>query len=102
MLYHVRRRSKLRHLFYVGSGGANFGQLVSRRPSSGRSIFFGRTNQGSGQGNRLFRLRPPLAASLFAGARRRAARTALTWRGDRFLLSRTALTGGRPPTASSW
>ena len=54
VLYRVDGK-KLRRLFYVGSGGANFGQLVT--PSVvGRSVFFARTNDGSGQGNNLFRL----------------------------------------------
>ena len=53
VLYRVDGK-KLRWLFAVGSGGANFGQLVT--PSVvGRSVFFARTNDGSGQGNNLFR-----------------------------------------------
>jgi len=76
---------RLRRVFAVGSGGANLGQIVS--PSvSGRNVYFGRTNQGSGQGNRFFRydLR---SRRLYAARGTSRART-LSWRGDRFLMSR--------------
>jgi hypothetical protein len=78
---------RLRHLFTVPSGGANFGQIVS--PTQfGRNVYFGRTNQGSGQGNRFFRL-DLRSRRLFSARGTRRARS-LTWRGDRFLMSRDA------------
>lgn len=76
---------RLRHVFTVPSGGANLGRIVS--PSvAGRNVFFGRTNTGSGQGNRFFRydLR---SRRLFSARGTRLARS-LTWLGDRFLMSR--------------
>ena len=76
---------KLHHVFYVGSGGANFGQLVSPFVYR-RSIFFGRTNQGSGQGNRFFRY--DLRSRKLYAARGTSRALSLTWRGDRFLMSR--------------
>ena len=89
-LYRVRGK-QLRHLFYVGSGGANFGQLVT--PSVvGRSVYFARTNEGSGQGNNLFRL--DLRNKRLFSARGTSRADSVTWLGDRFLLSRTTLAGG--------
>jgi hypothetical protein len=77
---------KLRHLFYVGSGGANFGQLVT--PSvEGRSLYFARTNEGSGTGNKLFRY--DLRTRKLFSARGTSHAKSVTWRGDRFLMSRT-------------
>ena len=74
---------KLQHIFSVGSGGANFGQIVT--PSvSGRSIFFARTNQGSGQGNSFFRY--DLRSRKLFAARGTSRALSLTWRGDRFLI----------------
>jgi hypothetical protein len=94
---------KLRRLFYVGSGGANFGQIVTPTVF-GRSIFFGRTNNGSGQGNNFFRL--DLRSRKLFAARGTSHAMSLTWRGDRFLMARDtngcagALAGdpGPPPT----
>ena len=84
-LYRVDGK-RLRHLFYVGSGGANFGQLVT--PSVvGRSIYFARTNQGSGQGNRFFRY--DLRTRRLFAARGTSRAQSVTWLGDRFLMSRT-------------
>ena len=80
---------KLHHVFYVGSGGANFGQLVSPFVYR-RSIFFGRTNQGSGQGNRFFRY--DLRSRKLYAARGTSRALSLTWRGDRFLMSRATTT----------
>ena len=86
MLYRVDGK-KLRHLFYVGSGGANFGQLVT--PSVvGRSVFFARTNDGSGQGNNLFRL--DLRTKKLFAARGTSRAESVTWLGDRFLMSRNS------------
>jgi hypothetical protein len=91
VLYQVRRK-KLRHLFYVGSGGANFGQLVT--PSVvGRSIYFARTNEGSGTGNNLFRL--DLRGKKLFSARGTSRADSVTWLGDRFLMSRTTFSGGQ-------
>ena len=85
VLYRVDGK-RLRHLFYVGSGGANFGQLVT--PSVvGRSIYFARTNQGSGQGNRFFRY--DLRTRRLSAARGTSGARSVTWLGDRFLMSRT-------------
>ena len=84
-LYRVEGKT-LRHLFYVGSGGANFGRLVS--PSvSGRSVYFARTNDGSGTGNNLFRY--DLKTKKLFSARGTSHAESVTWRGDRFLMSRT-------------
>jgi hypothetical protein len=80
---------KLRHLFYVGSGGANFGQIVTPTVF-GRSLFFGRTNNGSGQGNNLFRL--DLRSRKLFAARGTSRAMSLTWRGDRFLMARATAT----------
>jgi hypothetical protein len=89
-LYQVRGK-RLRHLFYVGSGGANFGQLVT--PSvAGRSVYFARTNEGSGQGNNLFRL--DLRKKRLFSARGTSRADSVTWLGDRFLMSRTTPGGG--------
>jgi hypothetical protein len=87
---------RLRHLFHVGSGGANFGQIVTPTVS-GRGVYFGRTNDGSGQGNKLFRydLRP---RRLFS-ARGTSRALSLTWRGDRFLMSRNSNGCQGPPDA---
>ena len=80
---------KLRHVFSVGSGGANFGQIVSPTVF-GRSIFFGRTNDGSGQGNHFFRY--DLRSRKLFAARGTSRARSLTWRGDRFLMSRATAT----------
>jgi hypothetical protein len=86
VLYRVDGR-KLRHVFYVGSGGANFGQLVT--PSVvGRSVFFARTNDGSGQGNTLFRY--DLRTKKLFSARGTSRAESVTWLGDRFLMSRNS------------
>ena len=86
VLYRVDGK-KLRRLFYVGSGGANFGQLVT--PSVvGRSVFFARTNDGSGQGNNLFRL--DLRTKKLFAARGTSRAESVTWLGDRFLMSRNS------------
>ena len=84
VLYRVDGK-QLRWLFAVGSGGANFGQLVT--PSVvGRSVFFARTNDGSGQGNNLFRY--DLRTRKLFSARGSSRVESLTWLGDRFLMSR--------------
>jgi hypothetical protein len=92
---------KLRRLFYVSSGGANFGQIISPTVF-GRSIFFGRTNDGSGQGNNLFRF--DLRSRKLFAARGTSRALSLTWRGDRFLMSRDSNgcqgTPGIDPTAT--
>lgn len=80
---------KLHHIFSVGSGGANFGQIVTPTVS-GRSLFFGRTNDGSGQGNTLFRF--DLRSRKLFAARGTSRALSLTWRGDRFLMSRATAT----------
>lgn len=80
---------KLRRIFYVSSGGANFGQIVTPTVF-GRSIFFGRTNDGSGQGNNLFRF--DLRSRKLFAARGTSRARSLTWRGDRFLMSRATST----------
>jgi len=78
---------RLRHVFAVPSGGANLGRVVS--PSVlGRNVYFGRTNQGSGQGNRFFRY--DLRFGRLYSARGTSYAQTLTWRGDRFLESRTS------------
>ena len=85
VLYRVSG-GRLRHIFRVGSGGANFGQLVT--PSvAGRNVYFARTNQGSGQGNALFRY--DLETKRLSSARGTSRARSVTWRGDRFLMSRT-------------
>ena len=76
---------KLRHVFFVGSGGANFGQIVSPTVF-GRNVYFGRTNDGSGQGNTFFRY--DLRSRRLFSARGTSRALSLTWRGDRFLMSR--------------
>jgi hypothetical protein len=84
VLYRVTPRH-LHKLFYVGSGGANFGQLVT--PSvAGRNVYFARTNDGSGQGNDFFRYN--LRTKRLSSARGTSQAVSVTWRGDRFLLSR--------------
>jgi hypothetical protein len=83
-LYRVAGR-RLRHIFEVGSGGANFGQLVTPHVF-GRSVYFARTNEGSGQGNRFFRY--DLRTKRLFAARGTSRAKSVTWRGDRFLLSR--------------
>jgi hypothetical protein len=86
VLYRVTAK-KLSWIFAVGSGGANFGQLVT--PSvSGRRIFFARTNQGSGQGNNLFRY--DLKTRKLFSARGTSRAESVTWLGDRFLESRNS------------
>jgi hypothetical protein len=85
---------KLRHLFYVGSGGANFGQLVT--PSVvGRTVYFARTNEGSGRGNNLFRL--DLKGRKLFSARGTSRAESVTWLGDRFLMSRNTAGCIGPP-----
>ena len=54
---------KLHHVFYVGSGGANFGQIVTPTVS-GRSIYFGAHEQGLRPGQPLLPLRPALAQAV--------------------------------------
>jgi hypothetical protein len=76
---------KLRHVFTAPSGGANFGQIVTPTVS-GRNVYFGRTNNGSGQGNRFFRY--DLRSHRLFSARGTSRARSLTWRGDRFLMSR--------------
>lgn len=101
-LYRVKG-NKLQHIFYVGSGGANFGQLLS--PSvSGLNVYFGRTNTGSGQGQTFFRY--GLGTKKLSSARGTRRAHTLTWLGDRFLMG-TALDGdtcngniNAPPEAS--
>ena len=101
-LYRVKN-ARLQHIFYVGSGGANFGQLVT--PSvSGLDVYFGRTNTGSGQGNTF--LRYGLGTQKLFSARGTGRAHSLTWLGDRFLMG-TALDGetcngniNAPPEAS--
>ena len=94
---------KLRQVFYVGSGGANFGQLVTPTVF-GRSVFFGRTNNGSGQGNNFFRF--DLRSRKLFAARGTSRAMSLTWRGDRFLMARDtsgcagALSGDPLPAAT--
>ena len=78
---------RLRHVFSVGSGGANFGRIVSPTVF-GRNVYFGRTNEGSGQGNRFFRY--DLRSRRLFSARGTSRARSLTWRGDRFLMSRDA------------
>ncbi len=87
-LYRVAR-GKLRRVFWVGSGGANFGQIVTPTVF-GHDIFFGRTNNGSGQGNNLFRF--DLRSRKLFSARGTSRAMSLTWRGDRFLMSRATTT----------
>ena len=92
-LYRVAGR-RLRHVFAVGSGGANFGQLVTPNVS-GRSVYFARTNDGSGQGNRFFRY--DLRTQRLFAARGTSRAQSVTWLGDRFLLSRTSSGCAGPP-----
>ena len=67
----------------------------SSRPASfGHSIFFARTNDGSGQGNNLFRF--DLRSRKLFSARGTSRAMSLTWRGDRFLMSRDT-TAARAP-----
>jgi hypothetical protein len=80
---------KLRRVFYVSSGGANFGQIVSPTVF-GSNLYFGRTNNGSGQGNNLFRY--DLRSHKLFAARGTSRALSLTWRGDRFLMSRATAT----------
>ena len=92
-LYRVDGK-RLRHVFAVGSGGANFGRIVT--PSvAGRSIYFARTNEGSGQGNRFFRY--DLRTKRLFAARGTSRAQSVTWLGDRFLLSRTSSGCAGPP-----
>lgn len=92
-LYRVAGRT-LRHIFSVGSGGANFGQLVTPNVS-GRSLYFARTNDGSRQGNRFFRY--DLRTKRLFAARGTSRAQSVTWLGDRFLLSRTSSGCAGPP-----
>lgn len=92
-LYRVAGK-RLRHIFAVGSGGANFGQLVTPGVV-GRSIYFARTNQGSGQGNRFFRY--DLRTKRLFAARGTSRAQSVTWLGDRLLLSRTSSGCVGPP-----
>jgi hypothetical protein len=92
-LYRVAGK-RLRHIFAVGSGGANFGQLVTPGVV-GRSIYFARTNQGSGQGNRFFRY--DLRTRRLFAARGTSRAQSVTWLGDRLLLSRTSSGCAGPP-----
>jgi hypothetical protein len=85
---------KLRHIFSVGSGGANFGQIVTPTVF-GRNVFFGRTNDGSGQGNNLFRY--DLSSHRLFSARGTSRALSLTWRGDRFLMARNSSGCQAPP-----
>jgi hypothetical protein len=57
---------------------------------SGRNLYFGRTNDGSGQGNNLFRFN--LRSRKLFAARGTSRALSLTWRGDRFLMSRATAT----------
>ena len=85
---------RLRHIFEVPSGGANFGQIVT--PSvDGGVIYFGRTNDGSGVGNNFFRY--DLRTKRLRSARGTRFAESLTWRGDRFLLSRSPRGCAPPP-----
>ena len=86
--------ARLRQVFAVGSGGANFGQLVTPNVS-GRGIYFARTNEGSGQGNRFFRY--DLRTRRLFSARGTSRAQSVTWLGDRFLLSRTSSGCAGPP-----
>jgi hypothetical protein len=92
---------KLRHVFAVPSGGANFGRIVTPTVF-GRNVYFGRTNNGSGQGNRFFRY--DLRSRRLFSARGTSHALSLTWRGDRFLMSLDAPgcqgTPGTDPTAT--
>ena len=54
----------------------------------GRSVFFARTNDGSGQGNNLFRL--DLRTKKLFAARGTSRAESVTWLGDRFLMSRNS------------
>jgi hypothetical protein len=87
---------RLRHVFAVPSGGANFGQIVSPTVL-GRNLYFGRTNNGSGQGNRFFRY--DLRSRRLFSARGTSRALSLTWRGDRFLMSRNSNGCEGPPGA---
>ena len=78
---------RLRHVFAVGSGVANLGQIVSPTVL-GPSVYFGRTNNGSGQGNRFFRY--DVRSRRLFSARGTSRALSLTWRGDRFLMSRNS------------
>jgi hypothetical protein len=101
-LYRVKS-GRLRHIFYVGSGGANFGRLLS--PSvSGLDVYFGRTNTGSGTGNTFFRY--GLGTKKLFSVRGTGRANTITWLGDRFLMA-TAIGGDTcngnindPPEAS--
>jgi hypothetical protein len=94
---------KLRRVFWVGSGGANFGRIVTPTVF-GRSLYFGRANEGSGQGNNLFRF--DLRTRRLFAARGTSRAMSLTWRGDRFLMTRDtdgcagALAGDPLPAAT--
>jgi hypothetical protein len=94
---------KLRRIFWVGSGGANFGQIVTPTVF-GHDLFFGRTNNGSGQGNTFFRF--DLRSRKLFSARGTSRAMSLTWRGDRFLMARDthgcvgALAGDPLPAAT--
>jgi hypothetical protein len=93
VLYRVTAKT-LHRVFAVGSGGANFGQLVT--PSVfGRSIYFARTNEGSGQGNNLFRY--DLRTKALSSARGTSRAESVTWVGDRFLMSRNTAGCFGPP-----
>ncbi len=85
VLYRVRG-AKLEHIFRVGSGGANFGRLLS--PSvEGSSVYFGRVNDGSGQGQTFFRY--DLGSRRLFSARGTREANSLTWQRDRFVMSRS-------------
>jgi hypothetical protein len=60
-------------------------------------LYFGRTNDGSGQGNRFFRY--DLRSRKLSSARGTSRALSLTWRGDRFLISRDSNGCECPPGA---
>ena len=65
---------------------------------SGRDVYFGRTNEGSGQGNRFFRY--DLRSHRLASARGTSRAHTLTWRGARFLAERRYDAGALEPFLS--
>jgi len=53
-LYRVQGNGRLERVARAGSGGLSQGRILSPSWAAG-SLYFGRTNSGSGQGNRIYR-----------------------------------------------
>lgn len=88
------RTRRDRAIYTARSGGANFANVT--RPSwsgvTGTSLYFARTNQGSGTGNRFLRWSPRTGRFAYAAGDRQAIST--TWLGGRSGMLVSTDTGG--------